>query len=194
MKIIFMIVSLGQFENAEQHHRRGGWLFCIFLWWCWPWCTCNLVWAWRYVYCHVLLIKFRLWWCSNSQFTYITLCKKSNHITSSCITFSLCLDIDEKLDKRDLHLVKISDDGAGEEYGIEDLPCLVYFENGVPEIFEGDIRNDNQIIKWMLDELKQVLDILWSWYNDTILWLFIFSARNKACNCTNVEQTDCKKS
>ena len=58
-----------------------------------------------------------------------------------------------------MHLVKISDDGAGEEYGIEDLPCLVYFENGVPEIFEGDIRNDNQIIKWMLDELKQVLYI-----------------------------------
>ena len=97
------------------------------------------------------------------QSIYIhNICKKSNHITSSCITFSLCLDIDEKLDKRDLHLVKISDDGAGEEYGIEDLPCLVYFENGVPEIFEGDIRNDNQIIKWMLDELKQVLDILWS--------------------------------
>merc|ERR1719400_195584 len=64
-------------------------------------------------------------------------------------------DIDEKLDKRDLHLVKISDAGAGEEYGIQDLPSLVYFENGVPEIFQGDIRNDNQIIKWMLDELKQ---------------------------------------
>ena len=31
----------------------------------------------------------------------------------------------------------------------------MYFENGVPEVFEGDIRNDNQIIKWMLDELKQ---------------------------------------
>ena len=31
----------------------------------------------------------------------------------------------------------------------------MYFENGVPELFEGDIRNDNQIIKWMLDELKQ---------------------------------------
>ena len=51
--------------------------------------------------------------------------------------------------------MKISDAGAGEEYGIQDLPSLVYFENGVPEIFEGDIRNDNQIIKWMLDELKQ---------------------------------------
>ena len=30
-----------------------------------------------------------------------------------------CLDIDEKLDKRDLALVKISDTGAGEEYGEE---------------------------------------------------------------------------
>ena len=29
------------------------------------------------------------------------------------------LDIDEKLDKRDLALVKISDTGAGEEYGEE---------------------------------------------------------------------------
>ena len=28
-----------------------------------------------------------------------------------------CSDIDEKLDKRDLALVKISDTGAGEEYG-----------------------------------------------------------------------------
>ena len=48
-------------------------------------------------------------------------------------------DIDEKLDKRDLHLVKISDEGAGDEYGIEELPSLVYFENGVPEIFEGNV-------------------------------------------------------
>ena len=92
-----------------------------------------------------------------------------------------------------MHLVKISDDGAGEEYGIEDLPCLVYFENGVPEIFEGDIRNDNQIIKWMLDELKQVLYFIF-YEHDVQFYDYIFLARNKACNCTNVEQTDCKKS
>ncbi len=46
-------------------------------------------------------------------------------------------DIDEKLDKRDLYMVKISDEGAADEYGIEDIPALVYFENGVPEIFTG---------------------------------------------------------
>ena len=48
-------------------------------------------------------------------------------------------DIDEKLDKRDLTFVKISDEGAGEAFGIDDLPSLVYFENGVPELFEGKI-------------------------------------------------------
>ena len=47
------------------------------------------------------------------------------------------LDIDEKLDKRDLHMVKISDEGAGEEFGVLEDLCLVYFENGVPELFEG---------------------------------------------------------
>ena len=34
-------------------------------------------------------------------------------------------------------MVKISDAGAGDEYGIEDIPSLVYFEDGVPEIFTG---------------------------------------------------------
>ena len=85
--------------------------------------------------------------------------------------------IDEKLDKQDLTLVKISDDGAIDSYGLEALPALVYFENGVPEvylvgllfnislnnvkseklkfIFKGDMTNDDLILKWMLDELKQ---------------------------------------
>ena len=38
------------------------------------------------------------------------------HISKEILRMK-CLDIDEKLDKRDLALVKISDTGAGEEYG-----------------------------------------------------------------------------
>ena len=53
------------------------------------------------------------------------------------LVLSISIDIDEKLDKRDLYMVKISDAGAGDEYGIEDIPSLVYFEDGVPEIFTG---------------------------------------------------------
>ena len=77
----------------------------------------------------------------------IRICIKNNadpqHWNPRCvlpILIILCcqfLDIDEKLDKRDLYMVKISDAGAGDEYGIEDIPSLVYFEDGVPEIFTG---------------------------------------------------------
>ena len=63
--------------------------------------------------------------------------------------------IDEKLDKQDLAMVKISDEGAIDNYGIEILPALVYFENGVPEIYKGDLLNDDAILKWMKNELKQ---------------------------------------
>ena len=63
--------------------------------------------------------------------------------------------IDEKLDKQDLAMVKISDSGAIDLYGIEDLPALVYFENGVPEVYTGDLLNDGAVLKWMKSELKQ---------------------------------------
>ena len=63
--------------------------------------------------------------------------------------------LDEKLDKQDLAMVKISDDGAIDNYGIEVLPSLVYFDNGVPEVYEGDLLNDGAVLKWMKAELRQ---------------------------------------
>lgn len=34
-------------------------------------------------------------------------------------------------------MVKISDMETSEEYGIEDLPAVVYFENGIPFVYMG---------------------------------------------------------
>lgn len=45
----------------------------------------------------------------------------TNVLTRMNNFYKKCPDIDEKLDKRDLALVKISDTGAGEEYGEEQL-------------------------------------------------------------------------
>ncbi len=64
--------------------------------------------------------------------------------------------IDEKLDQQDLTMVKISDTGAKESFGLGPVPpALVYFERGVPELYGGDLLNDNAIMKWMKAELKQ---------------------------------------
>ena len=50
-------------------------------------------------------------------------------------------------------MVKISDDGANDEFGLEDIPCLVYFENGVPQIFSG--IND-QLVNHIHSHVKSI--------------------------------------
>ena len=52
-------------------------------------------------------------------------------------------------------MVKISDEGAIENYGIEVLPALVYFENGAPSVCKVELINDGAIHKWIKVELKQ---------------------------------------
>ena len=32
---------------------------------------------------------------------------------------------------------------------------MVYFEGGVPELFDGDLSNDKAVMRWMRAELKQ---------------------------------------
>ena len=34
-------------------------------------------------------------------------------------------------------LVKIDDTVTAQEYGVEDTPALVYFENEIPHLYEG---------------------------------------------------------
>jgi hypothetical protein len=34
-------------------------------------------------------------------------------------------------------MVKTSESETAEEYGMEDLPAIVYFENGIPSVYSG---------------------------------------------------------
>jgi hypothetical protein len=45
--------------------------------------------------------------------------------------------IDDECDESDIFFVRIADSAEADEYGIDDLPGLVYFENGIPAIYEG---------------------------------------------------------
>lgn len=46
--------------------------------------------------------------------------------------------VDDELDKQDILMVKLSDHREAEEWGIDDTPAIVYFENGIPFLFEGN--------------------------------------------------------
>ena len=47
---------------------------------------------------------------------------------------------DNKLDKKKIDFVKISDDGIDKDYSLECLPALVHFKEGEPTVFPGDLR------------------------------------------------------
>ena len=50
---------------------------------------------------------------------------------------NLLEEIDDDLDSYDVLLVKINEATIASDFGIDDRPCLVIFERGIPNLFEG---------------------------------------------------------
>lgn len=82
-------------------------------------------------------------------------------------------NIDDKLDKEGIVIVRLDDENEAKEYGIDHLPTLVYFENKIPAIYEGkidiyyfklsefknnndmilgDLINEEQVLKWLIEQ------------------------------------------
>lgn len=59
--------------------------------------------------------------------------------------------------------MKIDNDEEAQEYGIEKIPSLVYFENGIPTLYEGNLEEEEKVLKWLehqakSDEIEDVTD------------------------------------
>ena len=71
-------------------------------------------------------------------------------------------NIDDECDEKGILFVKIDDDTVAKEYGIDDeLPTLVYFENKIPSVYQGDLKNEEQVLEWLIaqmssDEIEEV--------------------------------------
>jgi len=48
-------------------------------------------------------------------------------------------NIDDDCDKNGIAFVKIDDDKEAKEYGIDQLPAVLYFEKKIPHIYDGKI-------------------------------------------------------
>lgn len=48
-------------------------------------------------------------------------------------------NIDDDCDQHNIAFVKIDDDEEAKEYGIDEIPTLVFFERQIPHVYEGDI-------------------------------------------------------
>lgn len=46
-------------------------------------------------------------------------------------------NIDDDCDRHGITFVKTQDFTIAEQYGVTEYPAIVYFENGIPNVFEG---------------------------------------------------------
>jgi hypothetical protein len=66
-------------------------------------------------------------------------------------------EIEDQLsdDPNVLDFVKIGKSGIGDDYGLEDLPALVYYRPGGEQVFFGDLRQKEKIASW-IDSVRRV--------------------------------------
>lgn len=63
--------------------------------------------------------------------------------------------IDDDCDKHGIQFVKIDDDRAFQDYGIDKVPAIVYFEKQVPNVYSGDLLNEEDILHWLVSQLEK---------------------------------------
>lgn len=50
--------------------------------------------------------------------------------------------------------VKIDNPDEAREYGIEKFPTLLYFEKGIPTLYEGNLEDEEKVLKWFEHQVK----------------------------------------
>lgn len=63
--------------------------------------------------------------------------------------------IDDDCDKYGIQFVKIDDSSAANEYGLDALPSIVYFEKGLPNVYDGDLEAEEDILVWLVEQLEK---------------------------------------
>lgn len=63
--------------------------------------------------------------------------------------------IDDDCDKHGIQFVKIDDDKTTKVYGIDSVPAIVFFEKQVPNVYSGDLLNEEEILHWLVSQLEK---------------------------------------
>ncbi|ETN65219.1 l(2) long form [Anopheles darlingi] len=58
-------------------------------------------------------------------------------------------NIDDELEKEEIVIARLDNAEEAREYGLDHLPALVYFENEIPAIYEGDLMNEEEVLEWL---------------------------------------------
>lgn len=59
-------------------------------------------------------------------------------------------NIDDDLEREGIIIVRLDNADEAKEYGLDHLPAMVYFENKIPAIYEGDLMNEDEVLEWLI--------------------------------------------
>lgn len=62
--------------------------------------------------------------------------------------------IDDDCDRHGILLVKIDDQAFAVKNGIDQVPALVYFEDGIPHMYQGSLVNEDEVLGWLIHQMK----------------------------------------
>ena len=60
-------------------------------------------------------------------------------------------NIDDDVGKQRIAMVKTTDAAFAEEIGVETYPALVFFKEGVPNLYEGDLTIEEEVLDWLIE-------------------------------------------
>lgn len=63
-------------------------------------------------------------------------------------------NIDDECDQLGIIFVKIDNTEEAKEYGIEKIPSMLYFEKGIPTLYEGNLEDEEKVLKWLEGQQK----------------------------------------
>ncbi|KAF5299208.1 hypothetical protein FQA39_LY02381 [Lamprigera yunnana] len=86
----------------------------------------------------------------DTQYLAVYFYKQSCHVCEQIL--ENLESIDDECDVYGIHLVRIQDPQLAKRYSIKTFPALVYFRNGNPLLFEGDLQNEQSVLEWLVDD------------------------------------------
>uniref|UniRef100_A0A147BH45 Putative thioredoxin/protein disulfide isomerase n=1 Tax=Ixodes ricinus TaxID=34613 RepID=A0A147BH45_IXORI len=101
-------------------------------------------------------------------------------------------NIDDDLDKHQVPFVKIDDDSVAKDFGIlDELPALVYFEDKIPNVYEGNLKNEEEVLKWILhqkaeDTIEEVTEEILEMLFRTKEYVLVFFAPDNCKECPKI--------
>jgi thiol-disulfide isomerase/thioredoxin len=60
--------------------------------------------------------------------------------------------IDDDFDVHNIIMLKMSDTSEARQYGVKDFPSLILFVDKIPELYEGDLTDANNVLEWVFSQ------------------------------------------